>query len=302
MSVNPNEEFVIVHQEQLERIAAMASLATYNHPERLSVGHRVIEDNDSFVILEGKATSDSIGEAYRLDNIGLASEDAEKIAEIRNIRTINIARLNIITLNSFASMVNYVELVQAKEAKSEDGRRLLDYERAYHMSGEWLIGDYKLYAEESHLLGLERLEVAAHNLIRLVDGEIATDLDVNRIGEPGVRTLFISSDTYPAHDELRTRIARLFDENLARLILYMGGDFISEEELDEDLAGIRNTYEGTAKEAEISLILEEVRARAIAAKASWEIAPLSNLNIPTIEQMQQFSDVLGELFPNQRDK
>lgn len=223
-----------------------------------------------------------------------AMEVAQYVANSKNMVARHRGAVKFNGLVTMASMHHAIELYDAGLLDPTDPstREFLDYRLGtFHLAGA-IVDNETQVMEVGHvrLHDLEIYDSADQHQVELVD-----ELGLSRklsITYLGLLVTDVTVNTQMHDDPLLQRCTKLmgFDADIVTSI--MVGRHDNDEELDEAIATVWLSYQGTSLEQEITPLLDEVRDRAVAAKQAHNLSYEHASNLPSAQQLDEFVDIL----------
>jgi hypothetical protein len=125
------------------------------------------------------------------------------------------------------------------------------------------------------------------------DSIITETLKVARIGE---KIVIVERNYSPSENELSLRFFQLFPNSYNKMMLFLKGDFESEEELDTMLDTVRSTFESSAaEESEGEEMLNLLRERAVVAMGTRHMGFMNVDERPAPAAVHEFRQALEAL-------
>ncbi len=286
--VAPDQEYIAVHSSTIEAICD----ATKEQTSQRADAYQVMSDGSSLTsyVLRGGFTLEDIHALYG----ELPKADEQELIDVRNKALLHEAQINILNLLAVASVHHYVDLyqtVKAEQVAAEDPRVLSYQEGVFISTKQPLVTegkDVRLYV--THLRELESWNSAQEFKVDTIDVDgFQRHLRICRLGSAIVA---VNLTTDMEKDPLFTRCQEVFSTTIA-VFPYLSGRFGTEEELDEALSELWQSYQGTSKEQEVGPLIDELRDRATAMKAAQRLDVTHKSYLPSADQLEEFLTLIG---------
>lgn len=290
----PHEDFLTANAGVIETIATDAG-------QILDASRTaVVVENDGVhgdaVITEGMFTADDFMMHHSEFPEEVAREISEHESASRNRVLRQTASMRFTALIAIASMTDAVERYDAGQVTPEEAlaESLLSYGHGTFRSTQLLARG------NTHLLELSRVkldDVDVYGTAEEIRIELTDELGLSRqlsIARLGSVVRMINYDSQLESDPLVLRCAGVLKEDITRILPIIGGRHEDEDELDNLIAGIWMSYQGTSMEQEVTSLLDEVRDRAVAVKESTALAVQHQTSMPSVDQMSEFAALVGE--------
>ena len=293
------DEFGRVHSAKLEELEAMSDgiLEVDEYRDTVSVtspgsaGH--VEE-----ITEGLALPEDIVLFAERSGDETSPDRAEAIARAINAETLGVGLLEVGSLLGTVTLFHELERIDADEDVDDIDTidRLLVCE-----AGIWTESGTDLETTKGNIVldrisltGLEHyLRAKSHRVVVSSDG-VDMSLYIIRYGESDTIPV-VNFKVRPTEDPVFERAFKVLGLDFTELMPYFTNS-ASEDELDDKLSEMWLRYQGTSMEEEMKTLLDDIRHRILASRSAREVRNLfGNVNLPTIEHLDDFATALNEL-------
>ncbi|HSH56168.1 MAG TPA: hypothetical protein VK983_05100 [Candidatus Limnocylindrales bacterium] len=253
----PSSEYLAANGHHISQIIAESQRLLDEYP-RIHVVQLGIENSPT--ITEHPFSPDYFLDVYEGT---IDKQTADRLSEIEVVNALTIAAGEILTTNTLNSMYYWGRVIQEQGPAVGEKSHILSYGAAEYIKA-FISSSGNI--EYTRLTDVEATGSADKLTVRREDIYTSTDVTILRSSE---QVLDIDHKVSPLEDADFSRWLHLLGEVFPQhLLAVTAGRFDTEEDLDTTLQVVRQEFHGSSKEQEVSIALQEIKQRAVAAKES----------------------------------
>lgn len=288
---SPHGEYIAANRRILTDIKSAAN-RLLDDPDRMIL---TVEPDFDVTFKAGALQAEDVRAVFEISGLYISPEDAEVIAEDKNRAKQAKVAIGAVALQSVASM-HYIASLDQQEIEKRinhaPGPRVLAFRAGQADEVTILDNEAAVTINRLQLLNLEHYGSAYRYAISREDDMLKEYLSMALVSEQAV-SVVMHNDL--AEDSLHLRASMLMDDALQKVTPFFSGFYQTEEEIDNKLAELWQHYSGTAKEVEVSAILDEIRARAVGILESQKLQQEFDVSTPSTEKLLAWQHVLDSL-------